>query len=674
MTEPTRTDPSHEKLLRLVADGVSVRGAAKAAGIPQSTAVRIVAASGVPFSGGPQPVGQLPAPNWDSDQPRPAPVTVPYTPGYSDRTFQSFSAPIGFDGFTLPRVRGAISQHRQGLFLESSTLAITVLTFAPILAALAQRMAPALALPRMVKGGTGGLTGYLSADVEAQLAPRAGLSPSPYFPPTLWGAMGFDLTFMRFSVLQHVVGTADPTTGVMPVYTRQWPTWAVQYYRYRKTFVAITDAGPIDICNDGHFTLVADATEPHYEGAIVALGEEAYDGLATKRARASWIDKYGNPKLVGTMPANVAVNSPEGRDFFAALATLRGPDGFGALPFNAKLEWQSLVSGQSTALADALGSNLILTAMAILGTDGTVAKGATGVYASPMFEGIARTLVDRDIKAMVRGVNLGHVKTWLDLNYGQTIAAERVMGRWISPVLDIPLPDPDADARIKSLAERNKAVVDQVVAERDSGMVVDQDRVDQLCKAYDVAPMRLADVQPAIRLDIAPTDVAKVVTADQILASQGLPPDPDPVRGAMTIPQRDALDAAAANAPPAAVDPATGLSVDPAAEDDALPPDDSAKNLAADMTAHSVTACEHGKKNRCRLCGVERERELVPGENGADHTWKVKWRAIPKPGDATPGEEAIDAPSTDPTAPVAAPEDDGAGAVPATTPQEGATP
>lgn len=66
----------------------------------------------------------------------------------------------------------------------------------------------------------------------------------------------------------------------------------------------------------------------------------------------------------------------------------------------------------------------------------------------------------------------------------------------------------------------------------------------------------------------------------------------------------------------------------PAAE--GPPSDEAAAQLAEKMTAHGITRCEHGSSNRCRLCGVERVRDFVPGVNGAEHTWNVAWRPIPK--------------------------------------------
>jgi HK97 family phage portal protein len=51
--------------------------------------------------------------------------------------------------------------------------------------------------------------------------------------------------------------------------------------------------------------------------------------------------------------------------------------------------------------------------------------------------------------------------------------------------------------------------------------------------------------------------------------------------------------------------------------------------LAEQMTAHQVQSCEHGAKNRCRICGIQRERVLIPpSKKGDEHSWGIKWVPI----------------------------------------------
>lgn len=44
------------------------------------------------------------------------------------------------------------------------------------------------------------------------------------------------------------------------------------------------------------------------------------------------------------------------------------------------------------------------------------------------------------------------------------------------------------------------------------------------------------------------------------------------------------------------------------------------------MTAFKVARCEHGRMNRCPLCGIERVRDFVQGPSGP--VWSVSWRPI----------------------------------------------
>jgi len=502
-----------------------------------------------PFGAGPQPPATVPPLNAYGDQPPPPPEPPRFDPAYHGHTFRSFAAPLAFGGFDLARARAAIETHDIGLFIESSTLAVTSMRFGPVFAALGQAIAPALALPRIVTGGTRGLARTLAGDVEAQLAPRRGLLPSPYFPPTLWGSAAIDLRLMGFAVLQHVYGDPDPLTGVRPIYTRRWPTWAVQYRRWRRTYVAITNDGPVDIISgDGKFTLLGDTEEPHFDGAIRALAEEVLDGRLTQQARANYVDRYGSPKLIGTMPEKVPVRGPEGDAMFDAMATIRGPDGFGVIPHGAEVDWYSLSAQQSTVFKDSLENVWQYVAAILLGSDGTMSP-STGVYSAPIFAGVRRDLIDRMLKAMVRGVNLGHVAPWLAFNFLASIEEQRARGIWVDPVLDIPLPDPDADARMKSYAERVEKLHTIVKQERDAGFQVTQERVNQLAEKLDVEAPVLAPAgdAPTKPLELAPTDMAKVVTVNEArVAAAGLQPlPPDDPRGALTIAEIDALSKAA---------------------------------------------------------------------------------------------------------------------------------
>jgi hypothetical protein len=74
----------------------------------------------------------------------------------------------------------------------------------------------------------------------------------------------------------------------------------------------------------------------------------------------------------------------------------------------------------------------------------------------------------------------------------------------------------------------------------------------------------------------------------------------------------------------------------PQAIDAGPPTDESAAALAAKMTEHNVERCGHGALNKCRLCGVERDRDFTPGRRGQPVMWHVRWRPIRPVNGAVP--------------------------------------
>lgn len=138
------------------------------------------------------------------------------------------------------------------------------------------------------------------------------------------------------------------------------------------------------------------------------------------------------------------------------------------------------------------------------------------------------------------------------------------------------------------------------------------------------------------RIDVTPSAREYAYRLGEVRTSDGWPgfgtPEaPDP-RDDMTIADAEQLAKKKATEAPSPTLAAPAPSGPGGEEEaDAEPPtDEDAVALAAAMTAHSppVLRCEHNHPNRCRACGVERKRVLIPGSNGGPHSWGVEWRAI----------------------------------------------
>jgi hypothetical protein len=106
------------------------------------------------------------------------------------------------------------------------------------------------------------------------------------------------------------------------------------------------------------------------------------------------------------------------------------------------------------------------------------------------------------------------VAPYLAINYAASVAETRA---WVEPVLSIPLPDPDADARQASVAERTLKRTEIITAERAAGLDVTQERVDQISAQLGLESVALAGLEQAA----APVEPeAPVLTAEE-------PLDPD---------------------------------------------------------------------------------------------------------------------------------------------------
>lgn len=499
-----------------------------------------------PFALGGAP-GKPPTIEWFRDSPPPPPESFTFKPGHSDHVYQQFAAPLGFEGWDLNRIDTAVALMRLGTFVEASNLLVAILGFAPVLAALYQAVAPMLAQQIHVRGGDKGVAREVRELVEVMFPPHDGLRPSPYFPPELRGTLAIYLRMYGFAVLQHVDGDVDRKTGVRMRYTRIWEPWATQLMRNPRKRIAWTSEGNQEILNDGKFTIICDEQEPHFTGALVALGQEAYGGKLTQAQRQNWLDFFGDPKIYATLPDKVATGSDAGAAFKTAVNTIYQPGGRGVLPYGSTMDAIAISGEGSQAFRDALIDRIIHIYMVLTGSAGTIGNGMnTG--AGPQYQpakggawNVRHDLIARPVLAMVRGLNQGHVAPFVDINFAEAVAGAKRAGTWADPAIEIPIVAPDRDERIEAETKRYQALVTQAKSEREAGGVVDQDRIDTLATVFEVKPFRLAaSSAPAARLDLAPTDLAKVVRASEARASRGLAPFGDE-RDNLTIAELDAV-------------------------------------------------------------------------------------------------------------------------------------
>lgn len=468
------------------------------------------------------------------DQPPPPPERPRFDRAYHGYTFRTNNVPQTIGGWTVERARNAIEQHDLGYFWESSILSVACTRFPPIFAALRQRTAEQLGRPRRILGGSRGLARIVREEVEDQIAPAQGKTPSRYFPADLWGSTAASLAMMGFALHEHVYGDPLPD-GTLPCFTRFWPTSAIQCVKYRRTYQALTMDGPVDIIpGDGKWSWFGTSDLPHYNGAVRAVGLEYLAGGFTDADMRSFANRYGAPKPLLTMPEGVGADTPEGDLMYAVARTITEPDSFGLLPYGADGKMLQVASAQTSIFTDIKAGNWMAVAAALLGSDGTMSKD-TGVYPSPSLANAKYEIIRDDNETIVRGTNTGRIRPWAFINYGDQIAEKDV------PYLDIPLPDADQDARTKSYGERAERMHSLVKGERDAGGIVTQERVNQIAESLNVEPFTLADAAPKGGEIYSYDEENGIVTINEVRARKDLPPKE---WGHVTVPEGKARLAA----------------------------------------------------------------------------------------------------------------------------------
>lgn len=347
----------------------------------------------------------------------------------------------------------------------------------------------------------------------------------------------------------------DPEHGPSLAYSlSEWPLEHVRYNPNNCTLETRTrEQALVTITHgDGHWVVFRKfGVAPWTQDACVlpgALVWAAHAFGASDWAAAS--GSHGQPKLIGTLAEGVKLQRDDDSGELSAVAqgllnTLRdvaaGDSITGILPhgataellFNGSTAWQVferlILNREKAAMRIYLGTD------AVLGSQG----GAPGVDIAALFN-VASTRIQGDLEALERGYREGVILPWCAAH---AIAVED------APRLVYAMPDTDGEKRSEQEASALERLAACVDAMKRTGLQVTQEVIDALVSTLSISvPCTLAAVETRqVTLQLAPTDVAKVVTVNEARASQGLAPREG---GDITIAEQDA-QLKAASVPPA---------------------------------------------------------------------------------------------------------------------------
>jgi hypothetical protein len=334
----------------------------------------------------------------------------------------------------------------------------------------------------------------------------------------------------------------------------EWPLEFVRWDETKECLVTrVKDgAGEVPIVHgDGRWIVFKKyADQPWTQEACVLPGALLWAAHANGiKDWAAASTSHGQAKIVGELPDGMSLQNsetgaltPEASAFLAMLQDMvSGEVGAGIRPAGSKTDFLANGSTAWQVFAELILDRKKAAAYIYLGTDATLGAqgGAPGVDISALF-GVATTKIQGDFAAIQDGLRSGFYEPWTAINEGDSRNA---------PTLVYQIPDTDSEQKIENEHARLEKFFAAIELHSKAGMLVDQVFVNALAARYKVAAPTLAPAaQKAVKLEVTPSDVAKVFSINEIRASQGGSPHPDPARGAMTIPQAEAADKAAADA------------------------------------------------------------------------------------------------------------------------------
>ncbi|MFA5706637.1 MAG: hypothetical protein WDA41_09820 [Candidatus Neomarinimicrobiota bacterium] len=325
----------------------------------------------------------------------------------------------------------------------------------------------------------------------------------------------------------RLVHEANETGTRVDVRLEEWPLEHVRYDYERGCLTTATDGGErVDVLHgDGHWVVLRKCgVLPWAQEACLlpaafvwaAHAEAIGDWSATTRA-------HGLAKIVGQLPEGVSLSdgeelTAEAAAFLETLQSLAsGEAAAGVAPAGSDVKWMSNGSSAWQVFDASVLSREKAAARIYLGTDASLGSvgGAPGVDISTLF-GISSTRLQGDIVAIETGINTGIVQPWTAINYGSSRYAPRFAYL---------LPDPDETRNREETAANRERLLRDVERLRELGFLVTQELVAELAIQYGVSPVPVLapSADRAVPLELAPTDLAKVVRAREARASQGLP-------------------------------------------------------------------------------------------------------------------------------------------------------
>lgn len=416
-------------------------------------------------------------------------------------------APRDAYAWTVEAIRATRSAHIDGRFSLSAQLVTAMKTDAAIYAALLQRIAPSMGLPR----GVTGRGERIRKEAEATFG--AG-------DERLQGALAdvFESVAMLGIAVLQVIWEPRPDGTRLDARLEPWPMAQVWWDAAREQLVAQTTEGLVDIVHgDGKWVVCAlHTSRPWTWGAVLPLALLWPDRAYGIRSRSQSAEAHGQAHPIGELPEGLDTDDDAADALGEVLQQLHEARKAILLPAGTKVSYLESMSQNWRIFDSLIASDDGQIARVLLGQDGTATAGGGNYVKDSVLFGVRNDIIERDTRSVAKCLTSGLLHPWALVNFGDT---HDLSLRWL-------MPDPDEDARRQSIADRTKAYTEAIQAYRSAGFAVDQDIADRLAAQYGVMAPPLAAVV-STGFVLAPTDLARAITANEARSSVGLPTRPD---------------------------------------------------------------------------------------------------------------------------------------------------
>jgi hypothetical protein len=256
---------------------------------------------------------------------------------------------------------------------------------------------------------------------------------------------------------------------------------------------------------------------------------------------------HGLAKIVGELPEGVSLQgderslTPEAQWFLQMLTDLASGDAVaGIRPAGAKTDFLANGSTAWQVFKELIINREKAAARIYCGTDATLGSvgGAPGVDIAALF-GVATTRIQGDFHAIERALNTGFFEPWTLINFGAEHVAHAPRWRY-------QMPDIDSEAKANERSANITRLMVVIAKMKEQGFAMSQEIVNRLASDLNVSPAPLLAIKEEVKipLQLAPTDIAKVVRVDEARQSQSLPAIGDE-RGQLMISELEGEDESA---------------------------------------------------------------------------------------------------------------------------------